>query len=229
MPRIVRCSLIQATNAVSPELPLETVKRAMVDKHVEYIGRRRKPASQIVCLQEIFYGPYFCAEQEIRWYDFTEPIPGGPTIRLMQDLARKHKVALIVPIYEIEQEGIYYNTAAVIDANGDYLGKYRKNHIPHVAPGFWEKFYFRPGNLGYPAFDLGLARIGVYICYDRHFPGRRARAGHEWGGDRVQSVGDGSRAERSSMEIGTAGPRGRQRILYRGDQPRWCGGSVEHR
>ena len=93
----------------------------------------------------------------------------------MQDLARKHRIALIVPIYEIEQEGVYYNTAAVIHNDGTYLGKYRKTHIPHVAPGFWEKFYFRPGNLGYPIFDLGFVKIGVYICYDRHFPeGARA-------------------------------------------------------
>jgi len=76
----------------------------------------------------------------------------------------------IVPIYEVEQTGIYYNTAAVIDADGKYLGKYRKNHIPQVAPGFWEKFYFKPGNLGYPTFRTKFAKIGVYICYDRHFP-----------------------------------------------------------
>ena len=175
MPRIVRCSLIQATNAASPDLPLATVKQAMIDKHVEYIRQAAEAGSQITCLQEIFYGPYFCAEQETRWYGFTESIPGGPTIRFMQDLARKHKMALIVPIYEVEQEGVYYNTAAVIDGKGEYLGKYRKTHIPHVAPGFWEKFYFRPGNLGYPTFDLGFARIGLYICYDRHFPeGARA-------------------------------------------------------
>jgi N-carbamoylputrescine amidase len=93
----------------------------------------------------------------------------------MQEEARRHHMALIVPIYEIEQEGIYYNTAAVIHNDGTYLGKYRKSHIPHVAPGFWEKFYFRPGNLGFPVFDLGFAKIGVYICYDRHFPeGARA-------------------------------------------------------
>src|SRR5258708_37428640 len=89
----------------------------------------------------------------------------------MQDLARKHGVAIVVPIYEVEQAGVYYNTAAVIDGGGNYLGKYRKNHIPHVAPGFWEKFYFKPGNLGYPTFDLGFARIGVYSCFDPHFPG----------------------------------------------------------
>jgi N-carbamoylputrescine amidase len=73
-------------------------------------------------------------------------------------------------VYEVEQEGVFYNTAAMITSDGDYLGKYRKTHIPHVAPGFWEKFYFRPGNLGYPVFDLGFAKVGIYICYDRHFP-----------------------------------------------------------
>jgi N-carbamoylputrescine amidase len=175
MPRIVRCSLIQAANAASPDLPLDQVKRAMLDKHIAYIDQAAQAGAQIICLQEIFYGPYFCAEQQTRWYDTTEEIPGGPTMRLMQDLARKHHAAIIVPIYEREQEGLYYNTAGVIDTRGNYLGKYRKTHIPHVAPGFWEKFYFRPGNLGYPVFDLGFCKIGLYICYDRHFPeGARA-------------------------------------------------------
>jgi len=173
--RIVRCSLIQTKSTPSQDLPLEKIKQSMIDKHVGYIDQAARDGAQIVCLQELFYGPYFCAEQQTRWYDFTETVPDGPTTRLMQDLARRHNLALIVPLYEKEQEGIYYNTAAVIGADGTYLGKYRKTHIPHVAPGFWEKFYFRPGNLGYPVFDLGFARIGVYICYDRHFPeGARA-------------------------------------------------------
>jgi beta-ureidopropionase len=175
MSRIVRCSLIQAANAAPAGSSLECTKRAMIDKHVGYIEQAARDGAQITCLQEIFYGPYFCAEQTTRWYDFTEAVPGGPTIELMRDLARKHRMALIVPVYEVEQEGLYYNTAAVIHPDGTYLGKYRKTHIPHVAPGFWEKFYFRPGNLGYPVFDLGFAKIGVYICYDRHFPeGARA-------------------------------------------------------
>jgi len=175
MPRIVRCSLIQASNVGLPDQSLAEVKDAMIEKHEAYIAQAAEAGSQITCLQEIFYGPYFCAEQQTRWYDFTEPIPDGPTIKRMQDLARQHKMALIVPIYEIENEGVFYNTAAVIDNTGKYLGKYRKTHIPHVAPGFWEKFYFRPGNLGYPTFDLGFVKIGVYICYDRHFPeGARA-------------------------------------------------------
>jgi len=175
MPRLVRCSLIQAANVAPMELPLDQVKQAMIDKHLVYIRQAAEAGARIVCLQEIFYGPYFCAEQQARWYDFTEAVPEGRTIRLMQEQARRHRVAMIVPIYEREQEGVYYNTAAVIGPDGAYLGKYRKTHIPHVAPGFWEKFYFRPGNLGYPVFDAGVARIGVYICYDRHFPeGARA-------------------------------------------------------
>jgi beta-ureidopropionase len=175
VPRIVRCALIQATGEAAQGATLDQIKQAMVDLHLAYIAEAAAKGARVVCLQELFNGPYFCAEQDTRWYDFTEPVPGGPTIRLMQETARQHRVALIVPVYEVEHEGVFYNTAAVIAGDGSYLGKYRKTHIPHVAPGFWEKFYFRPGNLGYPTFDLGFARIGVYICYDRHFPeGARA-------------------------------------------------------
>ncbi len=175
MPRVVRCALIQAANVTSPEASLERIRQDMIEKHLGYIAQAAAGGAQIICLQEIFYGPYFCAEQTVRWYDTSESIPDGPTIRLMCDVAKRHHAALVVPIYEREQEGLFYNTAAVIDKDGVYLGKYRKTHIPHVAPGFWEKFYFRPGNLGYPVFDLGFAKIGVYICYDRHFPeGARA-------------------------------------------------------
>jgi beta-ureidopropionase len=175
MPRIVRCALIQASNVAAADRPLGEIRQAMMDKHEAYIAQAADSGAQITCLQEIFTGPYFCAEQETRWYDSTELIPNGPTVQRMQELAKKHRMAIIVPIYEVEQAGVYYNTAAVIDATGNYLGKYRKTHIPHVAPGFWEKFYFRPGNLGYPVFDLGFVKIGVYICYDRHFPeGARA-------------------------------------------------------
>src|SRR5262250_3189163 len=132
MSRIVRCSLIQATNAESPSSSLDKIKQVMTDKHVAMIRQAAAAGAQIICLQEIFYGPYFCAEQSTRWYDFTEPVPGGPTVERMQELARKHRMALIVPIYEVEQEGVYYNTAAMIDAQGNYAGKYRKTHIPHV-------------------------------------------------------------------------------------------------
>jgi beta-ureidopropionase len=154
---------------------LAEIKQAMIDKHVPLIRQAAAEGSQIVCLQELFYGPYFCAEQSTRWYDTAEAVPNGPTVNLMQDLAKELQVALVVPIYEMEGTGVYYNTAAVIDSQGNYLGKYRKSHLPHLDPGFWEKFYFRPGNLGFPVFDLGFCKIGVYLCYDRHFPeGARA-------------------------------------------------------
>jgi beta-ureidopropionase len=175
MSGIVKCGLIQAKNAAPTEASIEEIKRINVEKHLKLIEEAAKQGVKILCMQEVFTTPYFCAEQQTRWYEAVEKIPDGPTVKLMRDVAREHGMVLIVPIYEEEITGVYYNTAAVIDADGTYIGKYRKNHIPHVAPGFWEKFYFKPGNLGYPSFDTAYARIGVYICYDRHFPeGARA-------------------------------------------------------
>ena len=175
MARTVKCGLIQCTNAAPTDLPIEDIKRLNIEKHLGFIEQAAQQGVQILCMQEVFTTPYFCAEQQTRWYEAVEKIPDGPTVRLMQEVARAHGMVIIVPIYEEEITGIYYNTAAVIDADGKYLGKYRKNHIPHVNPGFWEKFYFRPGNLGYPTFETAFARVGVYICYDRHFPeGARA-------------------------------------------------------
>ncbi len=175
MPRVVKCGLIQATHACATDESLDTIREANLAKHMPIIDRAGSEGVQILCMQEIFTGPYFCAEQSPRWYDSVESIPDGPTTKLMQEAARRNNMVIVVPIYEEDSPGIYYNTAAVIDADGTYLGKYRKNHIPHVAPGFWEKFYFKPGNLGYPVFKTAYADVGVYICYDRHFPeGARA-------------------------------------------------------
>jgi N-carbamoylputrescine amidase len=167
--------LVQAKNVV-PAGPggagasLAAIKQPMLDKHIAMVRAAAADGAQIVCLQEIFNGPYFCAEQTARWQAFAERIPDGPTVQLMLSLAKELAVALIVPIYEVEDGDAFYNSAAVIGRDGAFLGTYRKAHIPHAAPGFWEKFYFRPGNLGFPVFDLGLCRIGVYLCYDRHFP-----------------------------------------------------------
>jgi N-carbamoylputrescine amidase len=170
MARVVRGGLIQATLALSSEQPIAKVKQAMIDKHLKMIDQAAAKGVQILSLQELFYGPYFCAEQETKWYSLVEEIPNGPTVKLMQEVAKKHGMVLVIPIYEVENQGVYYNTTAVIDADGKYLGKYRKHHIPHCGPGFWEKFYFKPGNLGYPVFKTAFADIGVYTCYDRHFP-----------------------------------------------------------
>src|SRR6516162_6456520 len=150
MPRIVRGGLIQATLCEPTTSPVAKIRAAMIDKHVTLIARAADQGAEVVCLQELFYGPYFCAEQETRWYEMTERIPDGPTTRIMGELAKKHGLVLVVPLYEEDLPGLYYNSAAVIDADGRYLGKFRKMHIPHCEPGFWEKFYFRPSNLGRP-------------------------------------------------------------------------------
>ncbi len=170
MSRIVKGGLIQTSLACDTSESLDTIREAQIERTLKYVDQAGAEGVQILCMQEIFTGPYFCAEQTTRWYDATEKIPDGPTTKLMQEYAKKYNMVIVVPLYEEEETGVYYNTAAVIDADGKYLGKYRKNHIPHVAPGFWEKFYFRPGNLGYPVFETAYAKLGVYICYDRHFP-----------------------------------------------------------
>jgi N-carbamoylputrescine amidase len=157
----VRAAVIQA----EANMP----KDEAVDKHVEMIGKAVADGAQVVCLQEIFHGPYFCAEQDPKWYDTAEP-DTGPLMTRMREVAKQHGVVLVVPWFEEAQTGVYYNSAAVIEKDGTFLGKYRKTHIPHVGPCFWEKFYFKPGNLGYPTWDTSVGRVGLIICYDRHFP-----------------------------------------------------------
>jgi beta-ureidopropionase len=171
----VKIGLIQAAHDVDGSEPVAVHKEKAIEKHIKLVKEAAEKGAQIVCLQEIFYGPYFCSEQNTKWYDAAEEIPDGPTTKLFQELARELGIVIVLPIYEREGIATYYNTAAVLDADGTYLGKYRKQHIPHVAAGgngcgFWEKYYFKPGNLGYPVFDTAFAKIGVYICYDRHFP-----------------------------------------------------------
>ena len=170
MARVVKCGLIQCANVVNDESrPVAEVQKAMFERHIPFIEDAAKKGVKILGLQEIFNGPYFCPGQDRRWYDAAEPVP-GPTVEALMPYARKHGMAMVVPVYEREQAGVYYNTAAVLDHDGAYLGKYRKNHIPQTA-GFWEKYFFKPGNLGYPVFKLSSGvTIGVYICYDRHFP-----------------------------------------------------------
>jgi len=143
-------------------------KESMIKLHEDYVEQAAAQGAKVMCFQELFYGPYFCQVQDAEYYEYAESVP-GPTTERFQALAARHGMVLILPMYEKEQEGLLYNTAAVVDADGSYLGKFRKTHIPQVK-GFWEKFYFRPGNLGYPIFDTAVGKVGVYICYDRHFP-----------------------------------------------------------
>ena len=144
-------------------------KDSMIELHEKHVAEAAAAGAKVMCFQELFYGPYFCQVQDAEYYSYAEAIPDGPTTKRFCELAAQHEMVLVVPMYEREKAGFLYNTAAVIDADGTYLGKYRKNHIPQVK-GFWEKFYFRPGNLGYPVFETAVGTVGVYICYDRHFP-----------------------------------------------------------
>ncbi len=160
MSKVVRAALVQAKWTGD--------KESMLDSSIVAAKKAASQGAQILCFQELFYGPYFCQVQEPEYYAYAEPIP-GPTTERMMELARQTSMVIVAPIYEEEQPGVYYNTALVIDADGRYLGRYRKTHIPQVK-GFWEKYYFRPGNLGFPVYETSVCRVGVYICYDRHFP-----------------------------------------------------------
>src|SRR3954471_13658932 len=169
MPRIIKSGLIQMSlPKTEGEGTIAEIMEAMEQKHVPLIEEAGKKGAQILCFQEVFNTPYFCPGQDKAWYQSAETVP-GPTTDRIAVFAKKYNMVIIVPVYEKEQAGVLYNTAAIIDADGTYLGKYRKNHIPHTS-GFWEKFFFKPGNLGYPVFKTRYATIGVYICYDRHFP-----------------------------------------------------------
>lgn len=166
----MRGGLIQVGLKCSTDESPETIRQAMLDAHIPYIEKAAAEGVQVLCFQEVFTQPYFCPSQDPKWYDAAEAIPDGPTTKLMQEYADKHNMVIVVPVYEADEvTGIYYNTAAVIDADGTYLGKYRKTHIPQVA-GFWEKYYFKPGKSDWPVFDTRYCKLGVYICYDRHFP-----------------------------------------------------------
>jgi len=172
----IRGGLIQMRLKVPTDKSPAEIAKAMLDAHVPMIEKAGKAGVQILCFQEVFNQPYFCPSQDSKWYAAAERIPDGPTVGLMRELAKKHRMVIVVPIYEEAMTGVYYNAAAVIDADGSYLGKYRKTHIPQVA-GFWEKFFFKPGASQYPVFATSYCKLGVYICYDRHFPeGWRALA-----------------------------------------------------
>ena len=175
----VKTGLIQMglkADLADPAMDVNKIRDAMLEAHAPLIEQAARQGAQVLCFQEIFTQPYFCPSQDAKWYAAAERVPGGHTTTLMQEAAKKHQMAIVVPIYEEAAPGVYYNTAAVIDADGAYLGKYRKTHIPQVA-GFWEKFFFKPGASGWPVFQTAYCKLGVYICYDRHFPeGWRALA-----------------------------------------------------
>jgi N-carbamoylputrescine amidase len=156
----VRLGLVQMACSLDPE---ENLAKAIAG-----IEQAADLGAQIVCLQELFRSQYFCQTEDHANFALAETIPGPSTERLGQ-VARKHGVVIVASLFEKRTEGLYHNTAAVIDADGSYLGKYRKMHIPD-DPQYYEKFYFTPGDLGFRAWDTKFARIGVLVCWDQWYP-----------------------------------------------------------
>ena len=213
MPRIVRGALLQATWTGD--------KESMIQKHEGYAHEAAKQGAQVMLLPGAVLRARTSARCRTKqYYSYTEPIPDGPTTKRMQDLAKQtgHGPRASRCTRRTPAPGIYYNTAAVIDADGTYLGKYRKTHIPHVK-GFWEKFYFRPGNLGYPVFETAVGKVGVYICYDRHFP-EGARALGLNGAEIVfNPSATQPRPVRVPVALEQPATRRRERLLRRHHQP----------
>lgn len=143
-------------------------KSSNIEKAKEKIREAAQKGAQIVCLQEIFSTLYFCDVEDYDNFDLAEKIP-GPTTDTLSELAGELGVVIIASLFEKRAEGIYHNTTAVLDADGTYLGKYRKMHIPD-DPAFYEKFYFTPGDMGYKVFDTKFGRLGVLICWDQWYP-----------------------------------------------------------
>jgi len=159
-PNTVRLGLIQSVCVTDTEVNLQTA--------LDYASTAVERGAQIVCLPEMYRSRYFCQTEDHSLFDLAEPIP-GPSTHAFQAFALKHQVVMVVPIFEKRAQGLYHNSAVVIDADGSIAGIYRKMHIPD-DPCFYEKFYFTPGDLGFRSFDTKYGRIGVLICWDQWFP-----------------------------------------------------------
>ncbi len=143
-------------------------KNINFQKAIEKIKEAARKGAQIVCLQELFASLYFCDVEDYNNFQLAEPIP-GPSTEILQKIAMENNIVIIASLFEKRTQGIYHNTTVVIDADGEYLGIYRKMHIPD-DPAFYEKFYFTPGDLGYKVFHTKFGKVGVLICWDQWYP-----------------------------------------------------------
>ena len=150
------------------QMKCTTNKEENLTRATEKIREATKRGAQVISLHELFAGEYFCRTEDAALFDLAEPVP-GPTTERLAKVAKELKVALVVSVFERRAAGVYHNTCAVMDADGSYLGKYRKMHIPD-DPLYYEKFYFTPGDLGFLNFDTRFARVGVQICWDQWYP-----------------------------------------------------------
>jgi len=159
-PSKIKIGIIQSTCSVEVE--------ANLLKAINGIRQAAQEGANIICLQELFTSAYFCDSENYENFRMSEPVP-GPTCENLQKLARELQVVIIASLFEKVDAGIHFNTVAVLDADGTYLGKYRKNHIPD-DPGFYEKFYFAPGDEGYRVFNTRFGSIGTLVCWDQWYP-----------------------------------------------------------
>lgn len=150
------------------QMAIDNDTEVNVRRASEKIGEAARAGAQVVCLPELFRSRYFCQREDAALFDLAEPIP-GPTTQLLSATAKATGVALIVPVFERQAAGLYFNALVVIDRDGSLLGKYRKMHIPD-DPAYYEKYYFAPGDLGFRAFDTSYGRVGTLICWDQWFP-----------------------------------------------------------
>ncbi|MBX6380362.1 MAG: carbon-nitrogen hydrolase [Thermoflavifilum aggregans] len=158
--RIVNLGLIQMSCTADPAANLQ--------KALQRMEQAADQGAQIICTQELFTSLYFCDREDYRNFELAEPVP-GPTTETLMAFARKRQVVVVASLFEKRASGVFHNTAVVIDADGRYLGKYRKMHIPD-DPGYYEKFYFTPGDLGYRVFHTKYGNVGVLICWDQWYP-----------------------------------------------------------
>ena len=187
----VRGALIQATWTGD--------KASMIDKHEEYTRQAADEGAQVMCYQELFYGPYFCQVHDKEYFGLTEQIPDGPTTERFQNLAQELGMVLIVPMYEEDGPGISTTPQQSLTRMARTWANTAKR-TSQTSPDFGKKYYFRPGNLGYPVFDTAVGRVGVYICYDRHFPEGAPDAGPQRCGDCLHSLCHLARAFAASLE-----------------------------
>jgi N-carbamoylputrescine amidase len=158
--RPVTLGLVQSRCTLDPA---ENLRKAMAG-----VREARAKGAELVCLQELFRSQYFCQTEDHSYFTLAEPVP-GPSTEALSKLAAELGVVIVASLFERRAEGLYHNTAAIIDADGTYLGKYRKMHIPD-DPQYYEKFYFTPGDLGFLAWDTKVGRIGVLVCWDQWYP-----------------------------------------------------------
>jgi beta-ureidopropionase len=176
----VKVGLVQMALKAPTSAPVAEIRDAMNAAHAARVREAAAQGVQVICFQEVFNAPYFCPVAEPRWLEAAERVPEGPTTQLFAGLAREHAMVIVAPIYRRHDDGRKTNTAVVIDADGSVLGTYEKTHIPTIgaqlhtmvpeAQRGTERFWFEPGTTGFPVFRTRYLKLGVYICYDRHFP-----------------------------------------------------------